>query len=83
MGEAECNRIGPGGLGQFVHEALDGEHIRIGPKPALGRDPHRFFEQEMRDHMRVREIVERDPVAIPAAFRLRDRLWLHWHQRRR
>ena len=78
MRQPELHRVLLGGLGQLVHEAFDAEHVRISPQPTLGRDAQRLIGQEMRDHLRIREHIERNAVAIPAALGLRNRLRRWW-----
>ena len=68
MLQAELDRICLCGERQLVHEALDRENIHIGAERAHRRDTQRHVRQEMMHHLRIREDVERDGVAVPASF---------------
>ena len=74
MLQAELDRIGAGDAREFVHETLDREHVVIGAERPHRRNPHRHRRDEVMHHLRVGKFVDRDRVAIAAAFRQRNRL---------
>ena len=74
MFQPEFDRIGAGGGRQFVHEALDREHVVIGAERAHRRNPQRHRRDEVMHHPGVGEFVDRDRVAVAAAFRQWQRL---------
>ncbi len=69
MLQPEFDRIGAGRDGKFIHETLDREHIVIGAERPHRRDPQRHRRDEVMHDMRVGKFVDRDRVAVAAAFR--------------
>ena len=71
MCETEGDRIGARRSRQLIHEGFEREHVGIGAERAQRRDADRHVLDEMVDHPLVREIVERNGIAVAAAGRLR------------
>ena len=74
MLQPEFDRIGAGRDRKFIHETLDRKHVVIGAERPHRRNPHRHRRDEVMHHMGVGEFVDRDRVAVAAAFRQRKRL---------
>ena len=74
MLEPELHRIGAGGRRKLVHEAFDGEDVHVRAQRAQRRDPHRHRRQEVMDHRALGKFIERNGIAVAAAFRHRNRL---------
>ena len=64
----------PAAIGEFIHETLDRKHIVIGAERPHRRNPQRHRRNEVMHHMRVGKCVDRDRVAVAAAFRQWQRL---------
>ena len=72
MPQAELDGIGArAATRQLVHEALDREHVHVGAERAQRRDAQRHVRHEVMDDPRVRQLVQRDRVAVAAAVGLR------------
>ena len=69
----ERDRVGAGRERQFVHEGFRREHVGVGAERAQRGHADRHLLDEMVHDPLVREIVERDRVAVAAAGRLRRR----------
>ena len=74
MSKPELDRVRASRNRQLVHEALDRKHIVIGAERAHRRYPKRHLRNEVMHHMGVGECVDRDRIAIAAAFRQWNRL---------
>ena len=76
-----CLRGGAGQLGEFSHETLDREYVVVGAKRPHRRNPDRHRRDEVMHHMRIGEGVDRDRVAVAAAFRQWQRLRIRHRER--
>ena len=65
--QAELDRIGERGRRELVDERFEREHVGVAAERAQRRGAHRHFRQEVLEHLLVREIVERNRVALAAA----------------
>ena len=75
MFQPELDGIGAGERRELIHETLDRKHVVISAERAHRRNPKRHVRNEVMHHMGVGEGVDRDRVAVAAAFRQRQRLW--------
>ena len=74
MLQSELDGIGAGEAGEFIHETLDRKHVVIGAERPHRRNPQRHRRDEVMHHLRIGKFVDRDRVAVAAAFRQRQRL---------
>ena len=66
---------------ELIHEAFEREDVRVSAERAKRGNAQRHVRNEMMNDARVRKVVERNRVAVAAAFRLRQRL--RWRRRER
>src|SRR5690606_31364015 len=71
MPQPELHRIGARGLCEFIHEAFDGEDVRVGAKRPQGGDPQRHLGHEVPEHLFVGNGVGWVRIAVAIA-RLAD-----------